>query len=82
MATTRHIISSNDYQEISTATGSIYVEGGSIKVTNQTAQPSQDAPVMDRFDTGDSKPIKVKSGEKLYARLAAGKAATITFTEV
>lgn len=82
MATVKHTVSSNEYQEISSATGSIFIESGSIKITNQASQPATDAPVMDKLDSNDSKVIKVKSGEKLWARLATGKSASITYTEV
>lgn len=82
MPTVRHQITSSEYQEISSATGSIYVESGLVSITNQASQPTKTAPVMSKLGLGDDRVIKIKSGDKLYAKCSPGcKEAFITYTE-
>ena len=80
MPTTRIPLTSA-YKAISTQTGSMYVESGIVQVTNQTSMPDETTAIMDTVPSGESKAIKVKSGDTLYASASVGSEATITYTE-
>lgn len=72
-----------DYVEIASSTGSIYVSSGKVSLTIQESQPNKSAPVMAVIRSGEDRPIKVPAGKKLYGKSATNLGKTsVTYTEV
>lgn len=72
----------NQYIEITGNTCSVLCIKGKITLTIQASQPDNNSAPMLFISSGQSHPIKIKSGEKLYAKSSNLNKAIISYTEV